>query len=292
MKKLRIILILQLLISASVIAQITYGVDVENHDVRIIGKLHLDSGDSSIYIGKGSGTMSMSAPKNTVLGYNAGQSIIIGRGNSVLGYMAGSTIDNGMFNAIYGAYSGMSLSTGSRNTLIGSSAGQQLKTGVNNVLIGNSSGGQNNNSFNTIIGAETALLSNGKENSMIGESAGRWNTGNRNVIVGRYAGTDTINTTPIDLSNSIFIGYHAGGKETESNRLYIENSDSSTPLIYGEFDTNVVQINGTLNISEVLKLTPQSAPSGSCSNSGDILYGDDDELYLCKAGTWKKVMTN
>ncbi|WP_415405727.1 tail fiber domain-containing protein [Sulfurovum sp. CS9] len=41
------------------------------------------------------------------------------------------------------------------------------------------------------------------------------------------------------------MGRSAGQSETGSHRLYIENSGSSTPLIYGEFDNDLVRVNGT-----------------------------------------------
>ena len=37
-------------------------------------------------------------------------------------------------------------------------------------------------------------------------------------------------------SGNVFLGNEAGYKETGSNKLYIDNSDTSTPLIYGQFD--------------------------------------------------------
>ena len=51
--------------------------------------------------------------------------------------------------------------------------------------------------------------------------------------------------------NNVFVGYKAGYNETGAHRLYIHNSDSSTPLIYGEFDNHLVKINGSLNIADV-----------------------------------------
>ena len=43
-----------------------------------------------------------------------------------------------------------------------------------------------------------------------------------------------------------FIGYRAGYNETGSNKLYIANSDTSTPLIYGDFSTAQLKIHGLL----------------------------------------------
>jgi len=51
-------------------------------------------------------------------------------------------------------------------------------------------------------------------------------------------------------SGNIFIGNSAGYHETGSNKLYIENSDSSVPLIGGDFSTDEVSINGSLSIKD------------------------------------------
>lgn len=45
---------------------------------------------------------------------------------------------------------------------------------------------------------------------------------------------------------NVFLGYLAGYYESGSNKLYITNSPHSSPLIYGEFDTQKVKINGSL----------------------------------------------
>ena len=48
-------------------------------------------------------------------------------------------------------------------------------------------------------------------------------------------------------SNNIFLGYQAGYNETGSNKLYIDSSNTATPLIYGDFTSDALTINGTLN---------------------------------------------
>ena len=49
-------------------------------------------------------------------------------------------------------------------------------------------------------------------------------------------------------SGNVFLGYYAGFYETGSNKLYIDNSFTSTPLIYGEFDNRILTINGNLEV--------------------------------------------
>jgi hypothetical protein len=41
----------------------------------------------------------------------------------------------------------------------------------------------------------------------------------------------------------------AGNSETRSNRLYIDNSSTSAPLIYGDFALNTLTFNGSVNIT-------------------------------------------
>jgi hypothetical protein len=62
-------------------------------------------------------------------------------------------------------------------------------------------------------------------------------------MIGRFAGYHNIIG-----NNNVFLGSGAGYNETGSNKLYISNSNTSTPLIYGEFDNQYLEINGDLTI--------------------------------------------
>jgi hypothetical protein len=70
--------------------------------------------------------------------------------------------------------------------------------------------------------------------------------GDNNVIIGYQAGASL--TTASD--GNVLLGYQAGNAETGSNKLYIENSNSTTPLIYGEFDNDILRVNGTLQVND------------------------------------------
>ncbi len=48
---------------------------------------------------------------------------------------------------------------------------------------------------------------------------------------------------------NVFIGTSAGYNETGSNKLYIDNSSTSSPLIYGDFGTADLTINGDLTVT-------------------------------------------
>ncbi|MEM6318770.1 MAG: tail fiber domain-containing protein [Bacteroidota bacterium] len=82
------------------------------------------------------------------------------------------------------------------------------------------------------------------ENIFVGYNAGYGNTtGEGNISIGYHAGYE--NSTG---SGNVFIGYNAGYDETGSSKLYIESGTSISPLIYGDFENDYLQINGILSI--------------------------------------------
>jgi hypothetical protein len=122
------------------------------------------------------------------------------------------------------------------------------------------------------------------------------NVSSFNTAIGRNAGRNGFQQTGVTYigfeagsnatgSSNIFIGYQAGQNETNSNRLYIDNSNTTTPLIYGEFDNDRVRINGTLEIPSV----SVPATASSTGTAGRIVW-DADYIYICTAtDTWKRV---
>ena len=116
---------------------------------------------------------------------------------------------------------------GSYNSLFGYYAGFKLNSGAHyNLVLGSS-----NSPFRN--------LSSGDGNVFVGHNSGfKTTTGNSNVFIGRNAGYNNFTG-----SNNIFIGRSAGFSETGSNKLYIDNSSTSAPLVYGDFSSNQVGIN-------------------------------------------------
>lgn len=165
---------------------------------------------------------------NVLLGNNLSTNIT-GSGNSLLGSNAGTSLTTGGQNTFLGSSAGTSLTTGGQNTFLGSVAGNEMIDGYLNTMIGLTAGSNQ---------------TTGSNNTYIGASAGSNKTqGNDNVMIGFSAGNS--NGTG---SGNVFIGNKAGFFETGSNRLYIENSDISSPLIYGDFADDIVGINGNLGI--------------------------------------------
>lgn len=244
-----------------IFGQYIYGLDVCNQDAKIEGKLNLDAGDNNLIIGKDAGISLVDSEFNTIIGPEAGKILEYGLENTFIGYRAG-----------YKLVGFSNLANGDDNVYIGAKSGFNSTNGLSNVFLGIESG------YNNVGGIE---------NTFIGRRSGYNNNGERGIFLGGWTGYN--NTTG---NRNIFIGYKAGYYSTGSDLLYIENSDTNSPLIYGEFNNNKVQINGSLHVSDALQLIPQATPSGSCVDNGEMIFGTDNELYLCKSGTWKIVVTN
>jgi len=173
---------------------------------------------------------SNSASNNTAIGYNALQGNTSATGNTAVG---ASALNN---------------ETGANNTALGSAAGFENQTGANNTYVGFEAGRYNtfaagNNAF---LGFQAGLYSQGSFNTAIGSNTLKANQAtSNNVAIGYNALTTNAGT------GNVAVGYNAAAAETGSNKLYIENSNANADnaLIYGEFNTNIVRINGTLQIS-------------------------------------------
>jgi hypothetical protein len=122
-------------------------------------------------------------------------------------------------------------------------------------------GGSAAGSYNVAIGSET-LQKNVSNAVAIGFNAGKVQTGAGFVAIGYQAGlasTTGANSTLIGSGagaslttngGCVMVGYQAGNAETAANKLYIHNSSSTTPLIYGDFSTPSITFNGTVNIQD------------------------------------------
>jgi len=196
---------------------------------------------------------------NTSIGYQSLYKNVSGNHNCAYGYRA-LYKNTGNYNTANGLFA-LRENTGNNNTALGTYALQYNTTGSSNIGIGNNANNYNQEGLmNTIIG------------------------------VGAGSGTSLHNK-----SGNVFLGYNAGYSETGDNKLYIDNSGSSTPLIGGDFTNGyeIVKINGdfettgTTTIGDVLHLTPMSSAPSTHSN-GDIYVSTDGHIY-CYLGSWKQL---
>ncbi len=141
-----------------------------------------------------------------------------------------------------GANAGLNYS-GIENTFVGANTGRANSGGQGNTYIGYNAGMNNGSNGNTFIGRDAGKANNSYSNLFVGNLTGRDNTGFENTMIGTQAGRGS------DGSGHVFLGSSAGISESGNNKLYIENSNSASPLIYGEFDNDLVRINGKLELT-------------------------------------------
>jgi|GEM_PF-4318734 len=232
---------------------------------------------------------------STFIGYEAGKNDDLSSNtNTAVGYQSMYSNTSGYRNTSMGAYSLYSNTTGYFNVAVGVRALYSNTTGTDNIAIGNSTLRLNETgSFNIAIGRDALYNNTSNNNIAIGFTALRSNTtGSNNTVIGYAAGYNSTG------NSNVFIGHKAGYNETGSNKLYIANSDTSNPLIYGEFDNDTVKINDHLVVNEDLKLEcVTTLPTASSEQEGKLIYhcwsetiGKDilyhrDLVFCVKTGT-------
>jgi len=240
-----LILLLTLILTSPIIlnGQYNYGLEVENQDAKIDGKLYIDSGNDNIFIGTNSGINNTPGMPDTESG----------NWNTFLGSFSGVNNTSGWSNTFIGQASGANNTIGKGNSFFGGAAGLMNTEGIENVYVGSSAG-----RFNKY----------GYSNTMIGSGAGLENVGVDNVFIGTNAGR--LSETG---SHNIFIGLNSGFNEVKSNRLYIDNTNTATPLIYGELDNNRIGINWnsatTLPATLSVNGTASKTAAGSWAGNSD-----------------------
>lgn len=202
------------------------------------------SGSFNVIIGSEAGQMTSANLYNVFIGTHSGF-FSTGDGNTFTGYASGYNSTSGYQNSFFGQRAGGSNKTGYFNNYFGYSAGERNEDGVGNCVFGRETGYgavAATYNYNCLFGNYTGkLLTTGGSNVMTGYYTGyKTTSGSNNVYIGEKSGYE--NQTG---SGNIFLGYNAGYNETGSNRLYIDNSDTTYPLIYGQFDSRMCVIDGT-----------------------------------------------
>ncbi len=202
-----------------------------------------DTADTDLYIGLGAGTVQASSSTmfgNIFVGAQVGQSMATGNRNTVVGNGSLAHATGGDDNVGVGDDTLISLVTGNKNVHLGSQAGF-TNTGDSNVFIGYGTAwanGASTGNKNIAVGGES-----------MGYNASGGLTGSSNVGVG-WGVLENVGAG----SGNVALGYAAGPTSNTSNKLFINNAESDTPLIGGDFGSPVVNINGDFTIS-ALKTT-------------------------------------
>ena len=273
-----------------------------NNSVRVEGEIRQDvnaNGTHNIHIGTASYTTNTNN-NNILIGNNltlegsTSQNVLIGRnitggsykvthiGTSGAGsvYIASGSGGSSSQIAIAGSTSNTSsVAIGGNSSIYSVVIGHASKAGEQSVVVGNSSNYSTALNYQSILGRQVARFqSAGDSNVFIGyrNSYGATNVSDT-VSIGREAGHQ--NSTG---NANVFIGYKAGYSETGSNKLYISNSNTTTPLIYGDFSTSTLRANGTLEIGDPAS-TGYAFPTATGTTgqilkvdaNGDLVFGDD-----------------
>ena len=204
-----------------------------------LGTLAKATGGYNTGVGRGALAAVVAGANNVAAGYNAGSKITSGVANICLGNASGSGITTGSSALAIGASTMGGTYTGARAIAIGNSALNDLTSGGDHVCIGEQAGAKLTTlSSCTIIGSLAGITTTAAGNTFVGAEAGRLRTsGGTNTFVGLGAGR-----TGTTAGGCVFLGYQAGYSETGANKLYISNTSTATPLIYGEFDTPLLKV--------------------------------------------------
>lgn len=181
-------------------------------------RINMPTPRDNVIIGENAGDLLGNfASDNVIIGANAGVNSIDGKDNIFLGQNSGNANSDGDDNVYIGNNSGLSDSQGDRNVFVGSESGKNFNS-TSGSAVGN----------NTFIGYESGgLLTGGTNNTYVGSRSGLRNNGTQNIFIGNGAGA---NETNVDQT------------------LIIDNNSVDEPLIYGEFDNEIVRIGGDLEV--------------------------------------------
>jgi hypothetical protein len=261
----------------------------------------LDGSFNGIRIGKGRNETSNLF--NLGIGNQTFNTGTTGQQNTAVGYFSLRNLTGGSFNSAYGLYSMNDSISSSNNTAIGYES-LRYNNGSQNTAIGFQSlqnEGQstgNTATYNTANGYRAGrFISSGSFNTIFGATAMlNQTTGSGNTVGGYAALGGDVNSSSTDNvalgyaalrlnssgSGNVALGYGAGENELGSNKLYIHNNNSSTPLIGGDFSTGEVIINSGLTVTGLSgatnrmviadtngKLSTQDIPTGG---GGGTLY--------------------
>lgn len=247
------------------------------------------------------GAGNLTSQTQIVIGYRAGYGVVGGGSSVLIGNKACFGAGDPLNGVVIGHEAGYDVGCTDYSVIIGAMAGYGMGVGNNtcrySVVIGYGAGvnvgGASNAERNVYIGksagAGDAGGNAGDDNVVIGCGAfGKNASGSENVIVGVESGKNLVSG-----SGNVFVGFNAGLNETGSNKLFVENSDSATPLIYGEFDNRVILLDSYFGLREK-SADPSEPAEGQCviwMSDGTQKGDDGDVLIAAKAGGTTKWTT-
>ena len=224
----------------------------------------------SMYIGEDPSFTTSSATYNVAVGITAMGNVTSGKQNVAVGFNALEENTSGERNVGLGYQALENTTTGSMNTGVGRTSLPFNTTGDGNTGIGDFT------LYNNSIG---------DYNVAIGQGAGSSNTtGSNNVFIGKLAGNNSNHTTA-------------------DNKLVIANSNTTTPLIEGDFNDATLKVNGSLSVTGSMQMsiattitsnttyngTETIIPVNTSINEGLTITIDSDQLVPGRILIFKQI---
>ena len=159
------------------------------------------------------------------------------------------------------------------NTAVGYAALYSNNTGIGNTAYSrNALRFNQSGNGNVALGRAAMQFSvTGDYNTYVGDLAGfRNNGGNKNVGLGSLALAENVTG-----EGNVGLGHYAGYFETGSNKLYIANDSvrADEALVYGEFDNQLLRVNGELNVNG-----DYSLPTDTATVNQFMVMGPDGKM--------------
>lgn len=214
----------------------------------------LNDGESNCAYGERSLYSSVSDSRNTAIGYRSGYTCNGGDDNFYGGYQAGYGNSVGNNNVHIGAFAAFAAGAQSNQVAVGKDVFRLQGGGADDLGVGYQAlYNQNNVGFAvTAIGTQALYTAQSIEGT---------------VAVGYRAGYAAAG------DNCVYIGYRAGYNNNSDDRLYISNSDTASPLIFGEFGLgSFIEINGDF------KFNP--SPGYATTQTGEVTFAVPNNTTL------------
>jgi hypothetical protein len=191
-----------------------------------------------------------------------------------------------------GASAGRNSGISGNNVMIGNNAGEFTTFNIGyNVYIGQFAGSHDQGlGYSAYIGTFSGQnVLNGELNTYLGTYSGVNNsTGKYNLYLGAYSGENAAG------NSCVFIGNNSGSNEDNDHKLIIENTANGPgqALIYGDFQSDDLELNADVTIRDLFKLTPQALPGGLGPGDAGVVVMDifDSNILKVWDGTsWKNL---
>jgi hypothetical protein len=228
---------------------------------------------------------------NVVFGDSAAMSLTSHNGGVFIGFRAAKNLTGGFQSIGIGGDAMLYHKTGERNTIVGAQAMQNDSTGgqYNNGFGYGALFNCQNCRFNAVFGDQGLASGTTADSSTLVGSAVGWNitTGDANVIVGFNAGAQLTTGTA-----NVLIGTRvASSSGNFSNQLWIHNTNTSSPLIWGDFAAMQLKTNGSFETVGLDNYTTNLGSSYTSRSKVDKNYVDSALATVSGGGGFSNPMT-